>query len=917
MKRWVGLWALAFGLLASFEGGPSGLLTGAVIGAILGLLLHGSLRAEIEREVQRQLEARSVRPPVQAAQAEADGLQRDVAEVDEPAIAPPMPPAVVMPREADPAVQDAPTVLAAAAEEPASLSRLAAIRAWLLGGNTVVRVGIVVLFLGLAFLAKWAADRALFPPELRLAAVGAAGIALLLTGFRLRDRAAAGYAHSLQGAGVAVMYLAVFAAFRLGYAGTLPAFALLALICALAAAIALLQNARPLAFIGFAGAYAAPLLVSSGGGNVIALFSYHLLLGVAVASIAWLRAWRELNLLGLFATFAVATAWGVLRFRPDDYLTAQLFLIGFFAVYFAATLFYALRHGLAVRQAVDGTLVFGLPILAFGLQAALTRPYEYATAFSALALAAVYLATATALLRRGEVARGLAECCTVLGLGFATLAVPLALDAAWTAAVWAVEGAAVYRLAQRQQRSVARLIGLALQGLAAGAFLLSVEGATAARWPLANPAFVGSVMLAGAAGLVAWWACPRSEDTAPAGWIERLERVMSPLLFWAGVLWWTSGWWRELGQPPYALGDGTRLHAMLVIAIGTSAAWHRVSERSGWAIAATPTWFHAPALLAGLMSSVALAAFGNRHPLAQYGWLAWPLVGAMHLHVMRRQDDGPPQRLWRWVHASHVWWLTLLVGALLVHAIDRAELWATAWATVILLVAGTTVLLVLCTPPFWHPTRWPLARHARAYTWLGAAPLAGLVLVGGVGVAVGSRGHTEPLPYVPLLNPTDLCVALALAALALWLLRLRQAQDVPAGPRGPWPWRVLAGAGFIALNTVWLRVAHHLGGVPWQADALVDSFLVQTGLSILWTALALGSMWAAHRRARGDAGDPAGWRALWMTGAVLLAVTVGKLLLVDQQNAGGGERIVAFIGVGVLMLVIGYLAPLPPKRSAA
>ena len=50
MKRWVGLWALAFGLLASFEGGPSGLLTGAVIGAILGLLLHGSLRAEIERQ---------------------------------------------------------------------------------------------------------------------------------------------------------------------------------------------------------------------------------------------------------------------------------------------------------------------------------------------------------------------------------------------------------------------------------------------------------------------------------------------------------------------------------------------------------------------------------------------------------------------------------------------------------------------------------------------------------------------------------------------------------------------------------------------------------------------------------------------------------------------------------------------------
>jgi uncharacterized membrane protein len=613
----------------------------------------------------------------------------------------------------------------------------------------------------------------------------------------------------------------------------------------------------------------------------------------------------------------VATAWGVLRFRPEDYLTAQLFLVAFFTVYFAATLFYALRHGLAVRRAIDGTLVFGLPILAFGLQAALTRPYAYATAYSALALAALYLATATVLLRRGEVARGLAECCTVLGLGFATLAVPLALDAAWTAAVWAVEGAAVYRLAQRQQRTVARLIGLALQGLAAGAFVLSLDAAEAARWPLANPAFVGSLMLAGAAWLVAWWSRPRNEGTAPAGWIDAVERVLSPMLFWAGVLWWTSGWVRELGQPPYALGDGTRLHALIVIAIGTSTAWHAVSERSGWRITTTPTWFHAPVLVGGLMCAVALAAFGNRHPLAQYGWLAWPLAWAMHLHTLRRQDAGPPQRLWPWVHASHVWWLTLFVGALLVHAIDRAELWATAWATVILLVAGTAVLLALCTPPFWRQATWPPVRHARAYTWLGAAPLAALVLVGGVGVAVGSRGHTAPLPYLPLLNPTDLCVALALAALALWLLRLRHAEDVPAWPRGPWPWRVLAGTGFIALNTAWLRVAHHLGGVPWDFDALQGSFLVQSGLSILWTTLALGSMWAAHRRARGEAGDPAGWRALWMTGAVLLAVTVGKLLLVDQQNAGGGERIVAFIAVGVLMLVIGYLAPLPPKRSAA
>ena len=47
-----------------------------------------------------------------------------------------------------------------------------------------------------------------------------------------------------------------------------------------------------------------------------------------------------------------------------------------------------------------------------------------------------------------------------------------------------------------------------------------------------------------------------------------------------------------------------------------------------------------------------------------------------------------------------------------------------------------------------------------------------------------------------------------------------------------------------------------------------------------------------------------------------MALVVVKLVLVDLSNRGGGERIVAFIGVGLLMLVVGYFAPLPPKARA-
>jgi uncharacterized membrane protein len=85
---------------------------------------------------------------------------------------------------------------------------------------------------------------------------------------------------------------------------------------------------------------------------------------------------------------------------------------------------------------------------------------------------------------------------------------------------------------------------------------------------------------------------------------------------------------------------------------------------------------------------------------------------------------------------------------------------------------------------------------------------------------------------------------------------------------------------------------------------MLSSMLVQAALSIFWSALALCAMVAASRMRV---------RALWITGAALMGVVVLKLFAIDLSNIGGIERIVSFIVVGVLMLVIGYLSPVPPR----
>ena len=78
-------------------------------------------------------------------------------------------------------------------------------------------------------------------------------------------------------------------------------------------------------------------------------------------------------------------------------------------------------------------------------------------------------------------------------------------------------------------------------------------------------------------------------------------------------------------------------------------------------------------------------------------------------------------------------------------------------------------------------------------------------------------------------------------------------------------------------------------------------------LQLLEQVLALALMLVARRRAT---------RGLWFVGAGLMAAVVAKLFLIDRSNIGGVERIVSFIGVGLLMLIIGCVAPLPPKTAA-
>ncbi len=331
-------------------------------------------------------------------------------------------------------------------------------------GNVVLKIGLVVLFFGVAFLLKYAEQRNMLPIEVRLIGAALGGLALLLVGWRLRHRQPL-YGLSLEGGGMGVLYLVVFASAKFYSFLPMPlALGIMVGLVAFSGLLAILQDARGLAFSGAVGGFLAPILLSTGTGNHVTLFSYYALLNCGILGIAWFKAWRELNLLGFFFTFSVMALWGSRAYTPAFFNTTEPFLIGFFLMYCLISVLFATRQPLQLRGFIDGPLVFGLPMVASALQAGMVYNRPYGMALSALGLGMWYIGLARLMWNRfQETMHLLTEVFLALGVVFTSLAIPLAVDPQWTTAAWALEGAAMVWVGVRQNRAAARLFGILLQ----------------------------------------------------------------------------------------------------------------------------------------------------------------------------------------------------------------------------------------------------------------------------------------------------------------------------------------------------------------------------------------------------------------------------------------------------------------------
>lgn len=774
-------------------------------------------------------------------------------------------------------------------------------------GNQIVRIGIIVLFFGMSFLAKYSIENSLISIEVRMAAILIAAMIMLGIGWHLRIKKPT-YGLMMQGGGIAISYIAIFTSFKMYQ--LLPAemtFPLLILFSIFAMSLAVLQDSKVLAVTAITGGFAAPILASTGQGSHVGLFSYYLVLNCAIFFVAWFKSWRLLNVIGFLFTFIVASIWGVTQYRSAHFASTEPFLIAFFLIYVAISILFAIKQKPELKGYVDGTLVFGVPMVGFGLQTALVHHMEYGLAYSAAALAGFYLLV-TAGLRKAQNPNFdlLAQAMMALGIIFATLTIPFALDGRWTAASWAIEGAGFVWIALRQGRDFLKYVGLGIQ-LVGGLLFLADYPYRGDVFVFLNAEFMGIAIITLSALFSAYLlqtttSEQRQLENSDAVFKQTLYRAMNFIDGVGGValIVWGLGWWYigALIQVDDHVARQYELTSYVAFLAASAGLWLLLSLRGSW-----QQFNFFPWLLLLPLCLYFWPTIFEGHFLEDYGYISWPLaLLTLYGLLYKTEQEGYVLRQPVGLHSISYLLTLCIVAYELAWLLDDAGL-ATAWSAVTVMAVMIIALHLISN----HSQRWPFVQYSQAYQSIAAPIILGLMLIWSVVFNFISILKPEPIGYMPLFNPIDLIQLLAVWMVIRWFSAHSQEVKVLKTIDVRWVLAVLAGFVFIWFNVLLLKCIHVIGSVPYNAHSLFNSAIVQTSISIAWTLIGLAVMILASNKAI---------RQLWIVGAVLTGIVVAKLFLLDLSGQGTIERIISFLVVGFLLLVVGYFSPVPPALKS-
>ncbi len=372
----------------------------------------------------------------------------------------------------------------------------------LIGGNWLNRIGALALMLGIAFFLKYAFDNNWIKQGAQVAIGLVIGGGLLAFARRTHGQGYAVFAQGLVGAGLAILYLSVYASYNFYGLVDLPvAFVALAIVVGIGFYESRFYDSLVVALLAWGGGFLTPFLLSSSGASPAGVIVYVLLLDIGIIGIVLKKdAWVALEGLSLGATYAVYLTWFVTSYHSNQLPTAAIALTLFWIVFYALDL-WRIEIGSPSFRTLREQVASANIIAYYGCMFALIFPsHRIAMGFVSLGVGGVYLATILTIRRTLHEGDRAAVRFTLTALILLVVATALATSGFVTVILWSLEAVCLLWMGIRWNLRFVWQPSLAVYGLAA--VLLPATGSALFYAPVRdfvpvlNPRFLAFATLA-------------------------------------------------------------------------------------------------------------------------------------------------------------------------------------------------------------------------------------------------------------------------------------------------------------------------------------------------------------------------------------------------------------------------------------
>ncbi len=325
-----------------------------------------------------------------------------------------------------------------------------------IGENLIMKLGILIVLIGVAIGGKYALEHQLLSPTMRIIIGTLFGAALQGVAIKLKKEYKKLSAVLASGA-MATLYFMTY--FAYDFYGLIPmpvAFVLMTLITVATVWQACTYDMEVIAIIGLVAAYVIPFMLSTGEGSPWALFSYISIINAGVMFISVKRYWRILFVSAYVSSwFIYGVVYRTLDFpETSDAVKLLLFLFINFVIFYVTFLAYKVKHKM-IFQNFDIVYLLSNSFMFFGLgynvmfNNETLAPY---VAWFSFANALIHGIVAFILIKKNMVDKSVYRLITGLAISFVTIAIMVWATGHWLTMFWMLEGTVLFTVSRISKR---------------------------------------------------------------------------------------------------------------------------------------------------------------------------------------------------------------------------------------------------------------------------------------------------------------------------------------------------------------------------------------------------------------------------------------------------------------------------------